>query len=146
MPAVPASASTYPTAGTYAASLVDAVDELVSCADKLLVQLLKDLLHASGETSRQVITGFAKALEDEVLDPEVRAFVLTLANDTVDSDADWMGTIATVVAEKAPSEWTDRIVPIFGTCWVTGWSHFCDSWPSTPTKVLMVGVRSNPSA
>ena len=108
MPAVPASASSYPPTGTYASKLVEAVDELVGCSDKLLEQLFKDLLHASGETSRQVITGFAKALEDEVLDPEVRAFVLTLANDTVDADADWISTIATVVAEKAPSEWTDR--------------------------------------
>ena len=62
----------------------------------------------SGETSCQVITGYAKSLEDEVLDPAVRSFVLTLANDTVDNEADWVGAIATVLAGKAPSEWTDR--------------------------------------
>ena len=83
------------------------MDELVGCADALLEQLFQDLLDASGETSRQAIAGFATSLEDEVLDPAVRAFVLTLANDTVDTDADWISAIATVVAGKAPSEWTD---------------------------------------
>ncbi len=108
MPEVPASANDYPAASTYATGLVGAVNELAGCADELLEQLYKDLLDASGETSRQAITGFARSLEDEVLDPEVRAFVLTLANDTVDSDAEWVDTIATVVAGKAPSEWIDR--------------------------------------
>lgn len=35
------------------------------------------------------------------------AFVLVLANDGIDSDIDWMQTIATVVAKRAPAEWTD---------------------------------------
>ena len=108
VPEVPASANEYSVARSYATKLVDAVDELAGCADQLLDQLFQDLLDASGETSRDAITGYAKSLEDEVLDPAVRAFVLTLANDTVDTDADWVGAIATVLAEKAPSEWTDR--------------------------------------
>ena len=108
VPEVLASADEYPVARPYATRLVDAVDELVACADELLGQLVHDLLDASGEKSRQVITGFAKSLEDEVLDPAVRAFVLTLANDTVDTDAAWMDIIATVLAGKAPSEWNDR--------------------------------------
>lgn len=108
VPEVPASANKYPAARSYSARLVEAMDELAGCADELLEQLYQDLLEASGETSRQVITGYAKSLEDEVLDPVVRAFVLTLANDTVDTDADWIGAIATVLAGKAPSEWTDR--------------------------------------
>ena len=108
MPEVSAVANEYTAAGSYATRLVEAVDELARCADELLKQLFQDLLDASGETSRQVITGFAKSLEDEVLDPAVRAFVLTLANATVDTDAAWVDVIATVLAGKAPSEWTDR--------------------------------------
>ena len=49
----------------------------------------------------------AAALDGQVLDPTVRAFVLALANDGIDSDIDWIQTIATVVAKKAPAEWTD---------------------------------------
>ncbi|MYG81082.1 MAG: hypothetical protein F4187_04630 [Gemmatimonadetes bacterium] len=108
VPEVLASATEYPVALYYATKLVDAVDELAGCADQLLDQLFRDLLDASGETSRDAISGYAKSLEDEVLDPDVRSFVLTLANDTVDTDADWVGAIATVLAGKAPSEWTDR--------------------------------------
>ena len=107
VPEVLASANEYPVARSYATRLVEAADELAGCAHGLLEQLFQDLLDASGET-RQAITGFARSLEDEVLDPGVRAFVLTLANDTVDTDADWVGAIATVLAGKAPSEWTDR--------------------------------------
>ena len=100
-------ATEYPASGTYASRLLAVMDQLTGCADGLLDQLFQDLMDASGETSRQAISGYAKSLEDEVLDPTVRAFVLTLANDTVDTDADWMGAVATVVAGKAPSEWTD---------------------------------------
>ncbi len=107
LPAVPVSATEYPASHTYASRLLTAMDELTGCADGLLDQLFQDLMDVSGETSRQSISGFARSLEDEVLDPTVRAFVLTLANDTVDADADWICTIATVVAGKAPSEWND---------------------------------------
>lgn len=105
--AVSTSAVEYPSANTYADKLARAVDELSWCHGELLVRLLEDLFEESGETSRRAISGQAKALEDEVLNPDVRAFVLTLANDTVDTDADWIAAIATVVAGKAPSEWTD---------------------------------------
>ena len=107
LPEIPASAKEYSASGAYANGLVGAMDELAGCADALLEQLFQDLLNASGETSRRSIAGYASSLEDEVLDPAVRGFVLTLANDTVDTDADWINAIATVVAGKAPSEWAD---------------------------------------
>ena len=107
LPAVSTSAVEYSSADTYAEMLVSAVDELSWCPGELLAQLLEDLFEESGETSRLAITGQAKALEDEVLNPSVRAFVLTLANETVHTDADWIAAISTVVAGKAPSEWTD---------------------------------------
>ena len=105
--AVSTSAAEYPSADTYADTLARAVDELSWCHGELLARLLEDLFEESSETSRHAISGQAKALEDEVLNPDVRAFVLTLANETVDTDADWIAAIATVVMGKAPSEWTD---------------------------------------
>lgn len=105
--AVSTSAAEYPSADTYADTLARAVDELSWCHGELLARLLEDLFEESGETSRLAISGQAKALEDEVLNPDVRAFVLTLANETVDTDADWIAAIATVAMGKAPSEWTD---------------------------------------
>ena len=107
LPAVPVSAIGYPSADAYADKLAGAMDELSWCHDELLAQLLEELFEESCETSRLAVSGQAKALEDEVLNPNVRAFVLTLANDTVDTDADWIAAIATVLAGKAPSEWTD---------------------------------------
>ena len=107
LPAVSASAKQYPGADDYAEKLAQSMEELANCLGQLLSQLLQDLFQASAETSRHAISGQAKALEGEVLAPGVRAFVLTLANDTVDSDADWIGAIATVVEGKAPPEWTD---------------------------------------
>ena len=53
------------------------------------------------------VMGQAASLEGEVLDPDVRAFVLSLANDTIDPDTAWVKAVATVVAKKAPAEWTD---------------------------------------
>ena len=102
-----AEAKTYANAHAYADSLCEALDELSGCYQRLLTELLQFLLSEAAETSRLAITGQAAALEGEVLDPAVRAFVLTLANDSVDSDEDWINAIATVVANRAPAEWTD---------------------------------------
>ena len=111
--AVSASAAAFPSADTYADKLAKSMDELAWCHEELLVRLLENLFEESGETSRRALSGQAKALEDEVLHPDVRAFVLTLANDTVDTDADWIAAIATVVAGKAPSEWSDADISHF---------------------------------
>ncbi len=54
------------------------------------------------------MSGPAVGLVDEVLDPQMRSFVLALSNDVYDDDHDWMASVATVLAGKAPSEWTDR--------------------------------------
>ena len=113
LPAVPVSAMGYPSADAYADKLAGAMDELSWCHDELLARLLEELFEENCESSRLVLAGQAKALEDEVLNPDVRAFVLTLANETVDTDADWIAAIATVVAGKAPSEWTDASLDRF---------------------------------
>ena len=98
---------TYRNARAYADSVGDVIDELTDCYQRLLTDLLKLLLTESAETSRRVVSGQAAALEGEVLDPAVRAFVKTLANDSVNSDSDWIEAVATVVGKKAPKEWTD---------------------------------------
>ena len=105
---VPTDTQTYVKAGAYAETVSAALDELTGCYDRLLTELLDLLLETSAETTRRAIAGQAAALEDEVLNPTVRAFVLTLANDGVDTDTDWIKAVATVVVRKAPAEWTDE--------------------------------------
>lgn len=107
-PQVHADAAEYPQAEEYATAVGDALDELSSCYDHLLVQLLDLLLRMSAESSRKTVMSQAASLNDEVLDPEIRVFVLSLANGTIESDTDWAKAIATIVAKKAPAEWTDH--------------------------------------
>ncbi len=104
---VPAGVEDCEHADDFARAVAAALDELDSCLDRLLAESVELLLDACGANSRIAVMGEAAALGDEVLDPEVRAFVLALANDGAGSDADWMAAVATVVARKAPAEWTD---------------------------------------
>ena len=101
-------AATYSDAGAFAVALGDAVTQLEQCLDRLLKELRAVLLNSSGETSRQAVYGLATIIDGKVLDSEVRAFVGALANDGVETDAAWISSIATVVARKAPAEWTDN--------------------------------------
>ena len=104
---IPANMKTYLDAQVYAQVIGDVLDELTGCHNQLLVGLFELLLETTAEATRLAITGQAAALENEVLNPTIRAFVLTLANDAVDTDTDWIKAVATVVAKKAPTEWTD---------------------------------------
>ncbi len=107
-PPVPVGDQEYQLAKGYAAGVAEALDELSTCFQRLLEQQLDHLLETSAEISRMAVMGQAASLDGEVLDPEVRAFVLSLANDTIESDTDWVKAVATVVAKKAPAEWTDN--------------------------------------
>ena len=104
----PADAATYAQADAYAKHVGAALDELSECYDRLLATLLRLLIEASGETTRQTITSQAAAVDSDVLDADVRAFVLTLANDAVERDSDWIQAVATVLLRKAPAEWSDH--------------------------------------
>ena len=104
---VSSDANSYSAAESYASKVGDVLDELDRCYELLLSDLVDLLLEECAENTRLAVCGQAAALENEVLDPAVRAFVLALANDTVDSETDWMKAIATVVAKKAPAEWLD---------------------------------------
>ena len=106
-PSIPATKGAYPLAEAYATGLREVLHELDTCFDRLLEEQLDRLLETSAETSLSAVMGQAASLAGEVLDPEVRAFILSLANDTMESKTDWMKAVATVVARKAPAEWTD---------------------------------------
>ena len=112
-PPVGASARGYADADAYAQTVAAALGELSGRTDGLLAELFALLLESSAETSRQAVSAQAASLEGQVLDPDTRALVLTLANDAVESDHDWIRAIATVVARKAPSEWADQDVVRF---------------------------------
>ncbi len=104
---VPANTKTYTKARDYADSVGEALEDLTGCFGNLLGDLYELLLEECGESSRTAVVGQAAALENEVLDPNVRAFVFALANDSLHNDIDWIKAIAMVVTEKAPAEWTD---------------------------------------
>ena len=112
-PPVRAGAQHYRDANAYARSVAQVLAELRDRADGLLADLLDLLLKTSAETTRLAVSGQAAALDGQVLDPQVRSFVLTLANDAAETDHDWVRAIATVVAKKAPSEWADEDVVSF---------------------------------
>ena len=104
---IPVDAENYQHSHDYAKTVAEAMEELTSTYPSLLNRLLDLLLAASAETTRLAIAGQAASLADEVLDPNVRAFVLALANPHQESDTDWIKTVATVVSQKAPAEWRD---------------------------------------
>ena len=106
-PPILAKAQEYDLAEAYAAGVGEVLDELGDCFEQLLDQQFEYLLETSAETSRIAVMGQAASLVGEVLDPDVRAFILALANDTVESNTDWVKAVTTVVAKKAPAEWTD---------------------------------------
>ena len=104
---VAADMQTYSNVDAYADSVGASIAELTGCYDQLLTDILNLVLETSNEIERKAVSGQAAALKNEVLNPEVRELVLALANDTADTDADWIGAVATVVVHKAPAEWTD---------------------------------------
>ena len=104
---VGADARTCTKAAAYANCVDATLDDLSGCYDRLLSTLFALLIETSGENTRQMITRQAAAIESVVLNPEIRAFVLTLANDGVETDLAWTQAVATVVLRKAPSKWSD---------------------------------------
>ena len=61
------------------------------------------------ETTRLAIAGQAAALDNEVLNPEVRSLRghSWRATELIRRCNDWIEAVATVVTKKAPAEWTD---------------------------------------
>lgn len=105
---IPADARGYAKADAYANHVGAALKDLGEGYDRLLATLFALVVEASGEATRQTITRQAGAVDSDVLNPEVRALVLTLANEAVETDADWVQAVATVLLRKAPAEWSDE--------------------------------------
>ena len=106
--AVPVGSEDYDLAIAYAEGVRSVLDELTECFGLLLEQQFNGLLQISAERTRTAVMGKAASLEGEVLDPELRAFVLSLANDTIEANTEWAKAVATVVTKKAPAEWADE--------------------------------------
>ncbi len=113
-PPIVATAQEYELAEAYATGVGEVLDELGGSFEELLHQQFDRLLETSAETSHTTVMAQAASLVGEVLDPDVRAFILALAKDTVESKTDWVEAVATVVAKKAPAEWTDEDLLRFG--------------------------------
>ena len=105
---MPAEAKQYPDEAAFAERLGSAMDELSGRYAKLEEELLAHLLRIATEKTRLAVSGQAAALDGEVLDPAVRAFVLALRGAASKTDTEWISTIATVLSTKAPTEWTDN--------------------------------------
>ena len=103
---------TYKNAKYFATDLKLVLGKLVHCYKIMLTEHLNILLEFSTEKSRSAISGQAESLIDEVLDPKVKSFIITLSNHTY-SDIDWIKAVATVVRQKAPEEWIDDDCVIF---------------------------------
>lgn len=108
LPSVPADAESYLEEDTYAERLGSALEELMGRLAKLEEELLALQLGFAAERTRLAVSGQAAALDGEVLDPAVDAFVRALKGDPEKNDAGWISNIATVLSKKAPTEWTDR--------------------------------------
>ena len=107
LPAISPSSRTYAFTEEYAKRISDSLQELSAFYVKILDELFQFLLESCAETCRLAITGQATSLQNEILNPNSKAFVTLLANGNY-SDADWVEAIATVVSNKAPSTWTDE--------------------------------------
>ena len=107
LPPIPAGARTYARADAYADRVGVALEDLSGCLDRLLDKLFKLLIEASGEATRQKLTTQAAAIDSAALNPDVRAMVLTMANDDTETNGDWIQAVATVLLRKAPAEWSD---------------------------------------
>lgn len=104
---VPVATKTYKNAKEFAYTLKEAMNELEGRYKRLLQDEYNHLLKTCSEKTKQAIAGQAASLDGEILNPNVRAFVITLADNGLVNDLDWTQAIATIVSGKAPSEWND---------------------------------------
>ncbi len=109
---IPASTKIYLSTRKYAKRVKSALEELVGCYDQLLTELFDFILEICIESDRISITGQAAALKNEVLNPQIKTLVGILANNYFNND-DWANAVATIVAKKAPAEWTDEDLLVF---------------------------------
>ena len=109
---IPANTKTYRKSQTYVKRIRFALEKLVGCYDQLLSELFDFVLETCIASNRISITGQAAALENEVLNPQIKSLVGMLANNYF-SDKDWINAVVTIVAKKAPTEWADEDLLVF---------------------------------
>ena len=112
LPAISVETQACQYADIYAERISEALDEMEKSYQSLLDELFDFILSTSGEKNRKSLIGQAASLENEVLNPSIRAFTLSLADDNCDTN-NWIERIAMVVSAKAPGSWTDGDVTQF---------------------------------
>ncbi len=94
-----------------------ALSELGSAYERLLAQV-GDLLYAGfaveGPRSalREDLRSRSRRLLKQVIEPKMRSFLATAADENLD-DEDWLEAIAMTLAAKPPSAWSDRDTDLF---------------------------------
>ncbi len=95
----------------YVKAMASAIRELRDAYPQLLTRLAEALgasleTEHTLETQRAPILRRARALVPALVEPELRAFVLRLADEKL-NDAAWLESLASLVAKKPPERWTD---------------------------------------
>lgn len=104
-------------AGKLVAELKEALDQLQGAYDDLL-HLVKVGLKAAFKTAgpidglREDLRARSRHLLDRVIDRKLRAFLLMAVNEDLD-DREWLEAVATVLAQKPPTSWTDSEIAVF---------------------------------
>ena len=94
------------SADLFASELATALEELAQHYPATLSGLRSELFQQAREAGRKQLAAQAAIIEGEVLDPELRSFVLALSADSFD-DEHWIENLATVVTRAAPKLWTN---------------------------------------
>jgi len=101
---------------TYASSLASAVRELQGHWDGLLDRVSEQLRVAMGtplsSELRRDLAARASHLADQVLDPRLRAFLLTASEPSLDHE-DWLAAVAMTAIDTPLQSWRDRDWPAF---------------------------------
>lgn len=97
--------------------LTEAVAELREAYPRLLIRIRTAMLDAFGigeswEEFRCLIAARSAAVTFRIVDLDLKVFMLRLG-DTVLTDTQWIESVATLIAKRAPKRWCDRDEEVF---------------------------------
>ncbi len=104
-------------AAEYVERLRRALTEL-GAAYQLLLEQIGDLLHAgfavagSKALLREDLRGRSRRLLKQVIEPKMRSFLMSAADENLDDD-DWLEALAMTISSKPPGSWTDHDLLVF---------------------------------
>jgi hypothetical protein len=104
-------------AASYVERLRGALAELAGAYPRLL-ETIGSLLHAAfgvaGPTTalREDLRSRSRRVIVQVIEPKMRAFLMTAADESLDED-DWLEALAMTLAAKPPSSWKDHDLTVF---------------------------------